>query len=136
MNIFEKVKSLNLPPEQYVIIGSGIMDALGIRQAHDVDLAVLPELHQKMREGGEWVEEERFGRIFLTKDSIESNPELSWDQYPTTTEQAIATATIIEGIPFMNLQELIKFKLALGREKDFKDIELIKNYLLKKPDHL
>lgn len=29
----------------------------------------------------------------------------------------------------MNLYELIKFKTALGREKDLKDIELIKKYL-------
>ena len=29
----------------------------------------------------------------------------------------------------MNLNELIKFKTALGREKDFKDIELIKRYI-------
>ncbi len=136
MNIIEKVKSLNLPLGQYVVIGSGIMDALGIRSAHDVDLAVLPELHQKMRESGEWNEEDRHGRIFLTKDVFECNPDISWDQYPTTTGQAIATATTINGVPFMNLQELIKFKTALGREKDFKDIELIKSYLLKNPVHI
>ncbi|MCC6323412.1 hypothetical protein IT400_01325 [Candidatus Nomurabacteria bacterium] len=129
MNIIEKVKSLNLPLGQYVIIGSGIMDALGIRNAVDVDLAVLPELHKRMRESGEWNEEDRFGRIFLTKDVFECNPDISWDQYPTTTEQAITSATVINGVPFMNLKELIKFKTALGREKDYKDIELIKNYI-------
>lgn len=41
-------------------------------------------------------------------------------------EEIISSATLIDGIPFMNLDELIKFKIALGREKDFEDIELIK----------
>jgi len=41
----------------------------------------------------------------------------------------IKTAFLIDGIPFMNTEELIKFKMAFGREKDFKDIELIKEYI-------
>jgi hypothetical protein len=135
MNIFEKVKSLNLPLGQYVIVSSGVLDALGIRPARDIDIAVLPELHKRLKESGEWKEDERFGKIFLMKDIFECIPSLEWDKYPTTTEQAIASATIIEGVPFMNIEELIKFKTALGREKDLKDLELIKNYQLKKPVH-
>lgn len=131
MNIFEKIKSLNLPLGQYVVVSSGVLDALGIRPARDIDIAVLPELHKKLRKSGEWKEDERFGKIFLMKDIFECIPSLEWDKYPTTTEQAIASATIIEGVPFMNIEELIKFKTALGREKDFKDLELIKNYLSK-----
>ena len=45
MNIIEKAKKLNFPAGEYVIVGSGTLDALGIRQANDLDVAVLPELH-------------------------------------------------------------------------------------------
>lgn len=38
-NIFEKVKELNLPSGKYVVVGSGILDAMGIRPASDVDIA-------------------------------------------------------------------------------------------------
>jgi len=30
MNIIEEIKKLNLPPEQYVVVGSGIMSVLNI----------------------------------------------------------------------------------------------------------
>lgn len=81
-----------------------------------------------MRATGEWQEEKKDGKIFLKRDDVEIIPELSWSDYPTTTEEAIASAMMIEGVPFMNLQELRKFKQALGRPKDFTDITLINEY--------
>jgi len=131
MSIISKIKSLNFPPDQYVVIGSGILDALGIRPSVDIDIAVLPELHKHLEESGEWKEEIMHNKIFLKKDIFEINPGLSWENYSTTTKEAIDSAQIIDEIPFMNLNELIKFKLALGREKDLKDIETIKKYLNK-----
>lgn len=129
MDIIQKIKELNLPKGQYVVIGSGVMDILGIRRANDIDLSVTKELHQKLRKTGEWEEFENYGKIFLKKDVFEINGELNWDKYKTTTEEAIKTAFSIDGIPFMNIEELLKFKMASGREKDFKDIELIKEYI-------
>lgn len=131
MNIIQKIKELNFPKDQYVVVGSGMMNVLGIRESNDIDIAVTKELHQRLRESGEWEEHQRYEliRVFLKKDIYEIIPQLNWEGYDTTTEEAISSATMIEGIPFMNLEELIKFKTALGREKDFKDIELIKEYI-------
>ena len=56
---------------------------------------------------------------------------MGWEKYSIKIEEANKSALFIEDIPFMNLNELIKFKTAMGREKDFKDIELIKEYLNK-----
>ena len=128
MNIIERIKKLGLPPGQYVVVGSGTLDALGIRPANDIDLAVTPELFETLRASRRFREEERYGKIFLEQDGIDIIPQLAWADYPTTTEEAIASALIIEGIPFMNLDELKRFKLALGREKDGPDIALIEEY--------
>jgi hypothetical protein len=128
MNIVERIKKLNLPVGHYVVVGSGVMDALGMRRAHDIDIAVTPELFKTLRTSGAWEEEERHGKIFLKQDGIDIIPELSWPEYPTTTEEAIASALIIDDVPFMNLEELKKFKTALGREKDKAAIALIENY--------
>jgi hypothetical protein len=38
---------------------------------------------------------------------------------------------LINGLPFIKLEELIKFKTELGRSKDFDDIRLIEDYLNK-----
>lgn len=129
-SIIEKIKKLNFPADQYVVVGSGTLDALGIRKAGDIDIAVTPKLHMDLCETDEWEKEERYGKIFLKKEGIEIIPSLDWSEYPTTTEEAIQSALIIDGIPFLNLQELKKFKKALGREKDFADIKLIDEYLL------
>lgn len=133
MNIIDKVKALNLPLGEYVVAGGGILEALGIRETNDIDLAVTPYLHKKLRETGEWEEEEKYGKIFLKQEKIDVIPQLDWEEYNTTTKDAIGTATIIDGIPFMNLDELCKFKTALGRDKDFKDIELIREYQKNNP---
>jgi len=128
MNIIKKIKELNLPFGQYVIVSSGVLDVLGIRTASDIDIAVTKDLFNKMRETGEWEEVIKYNKIFLKREGFDIIPQLNWEKYNTTTEEAISSALIIEDIPFMNLDELINFKTALGREKDFKDIELIKNY--------
>ena len=132
MNIIKKIKELNLPKDQYIVVGSGILDMLGIRKSNDIDIAVTKDLFDKMRKTDEWEEVEKYNKIFLKKEGFDIIPQLDWENYTTTTEEAISSALIIEGIPFMNLNELIKFKTALGREKDFKDIELIKEYSTKK----
>ena len=62
MGIIERVKKLRLPFGQYVVIGSGTLDALGIRRAVDIDIAVLSELHAALRATGEWEEYERYGK--------------------------------------------------------------------------
>jgi hypothetical protein len=129
MSIIEKVKKLGLPLGQYVVVSSGTLDALGIRPANDIDLTVLSELHEALRMSGEWKEENRYGKMFLIQEGIEINPDISWDAYPTSTEEVIRTALVIDGVPFMNLDELRKFKTALGREKDFADIVLMDMYL-------
>lgn len=46
-------------------------------------------------------------------------------------EEIIKSAEVVNGIPINNLDCEIKFKKALGREKDFRDIELIQEYISK-----
>ena len=129
MGILGRVKKLNFPTGEYVVIGGGILEALGIRNTHDVDIIVALKLFEKLRESKIYKEEIRWGKVFLIGDGVEIGAKLDWENYSTTIEEAIKTATIINGVPFLNLQETIKFKQAMGREKDFKDIELIEKYL-------
>lgn len=131
MTLIEKVRSLNFPLGQYVVIGSGVLEALGLRKANDVDISVTTELYGRLRKTNEWEEEERHSKIFLKKGKIEINPKLDWDEFPVTAQEAISSALIVGNIPFMNLKHTRQFKQALGREKDIKDIQLIEEYLAK-----
>lgn len=128
MKIIKKIKELNFPNGEYVVVGSGLLEALGIRTASDIDIAASPALVERLRKTGEWKQEYRWNKLFLAKEGIDIITKLDWEDYPTTTAEAIKTATIIDGAPFLNIKETIKFKKALGREKDFKDIALLEKY--------
>lgn len=128
MNIIEKIKELNFPKEHYVVVGSGTMDVLGIRKAQDIDISASEELFEMLKNSGDWEEYEKYGRPFLKKDVFEINNQLNWDKYNTVLEEANKTALFIDGIPFLSLDELVKFKTASGREKDIQDIKLIKEF--------
>ena len=52
------------------------------------------------------------------------------------TLDVIRNSEIIDGVPFMSLNDLMELKRAMGREKDLKDIELIIEYLKRKTDNL
>jgi len=132
MNVFKKLKELNFPLGEYVLVGSGPLAARGIREASDLDIAVTDKLWRQLFDSGDYKTEERYGRLFLTEknsEDVDIIKQLDWEDYPTTVEEAIKSADIIQGFPFLNISETIKFKTALGREKDFRDIEMLKDYL-------
>lgn len=129
MDIFKKLAELNLPLGEYVLVGSGPLAARGLREANDLDIVVSHKLFSILHDSGKYKEVEKYGLIFLQSGDVEIIPQLDWDAYQTVVEEAIRTADIINGFPFLSIPETIKFKTAMGREKDFKDIELLKNYL-------
>ena len=130
MTIFEEVKKLNLPVDQYAVVGSGVMSAHGIRPHHDVDLIVTKNLFEVLK-NNRWQSVPNRNSI-LKKDNYEVDADYKYGEYQPNHEELIRNAEIIESVPFISLSELIKFKKALGRDKDKKDIELIEQYLIKK----
>ncbi len=130
-SIFERVKSLNLPLGQYIIIG-GVMEAHGIRPARDVDLLVNKELFQQLKNDG-WKRKWFFWRVLRCKLLVKGDTEVfsnyKYKNYRPDTDELIKNADIIEGLPFLPLTELIKFKSELAREKDLRDVELMKIFL-------
>ena len=135
MNIFSKLKELNLPTGEYVVVG-GAMAAHGIRDAHDLDILVTPTLYQKLIGEG-WQQclcDQclKTSRIMLKKDDVVIVPNFILGKYLGDTKYLIESADIINGFPFVKLEELVKFKRELGRPKDLEDIGLIETYLKQK----
>lgn len=131
VNIFKTIKELNLPNGEYVVVGSGIMGALGIREINDVDLCVSSKILQTFKEKDGWRSYKKWNKTFLENKgkNIDMFSQLAWEGYQTTREKAIETAEHINGVPFLNIEETIKFKEALGREKDMEDIKLLEECL-------
>ena len=130
MNIFQKVKELNLPPGQYVVFGSGPLAAHSIRPTRDVDLFVTTALYQQLKNEG-WEEKgwPLTGGKYLSKDDLyEVDDTWHYGDYNPAPEAIIAVADIMDGVPFAPLAEVLKWKKAFGRPKDLKDIILIEQY--------
>jgi len=132
MDIFKEIKNLNFPLGEYLIVGSGPLAARGIRDYKDVDILVTENLYNKLIEQ-DWKTVEIDGvngRFKVLKNGkFEIDKRLWCGSYKPDTDNLIKSAEIINGVPFLPLKELIKFKRALGREKDLQDIKLIRQHL-------
>jgi hypothetical protein len=129
---FDLVKSLNLPIGHYAITSSGPLGIRGIRLINDIDLVVDNELWQTLKKKYGEITEDGISKIIIDNGQIEVLGKGSfWSNYhkedPTIKDQ-IAQADIIDGLPFVNLQQVIYFKKKLGREKDLRDMELVEKY--------
>lgn len=135
IDVFKKLKELNFPKGEYVVVG-GAMTAHNIREAHDLDILVTPNLYKLLRKQGyksclceKCIE---LGRLMLKKGDVDILPGFMFNNYIGDIKKLIKNADIIKGYPFIKLTELIKFKKEMARPKDLEDIRLMKEYLRKK----
>lgn len=123
--IIAKVKTLNLPKNSYVIFGSCPLAIAGLREAKDIDLLVSKEIFEKLKNNG-WQELLKSPNDKpLVHDIFEAHDNWNFSSYSPTLEQLLASAIIIDEIPFASLEEVRRWKVASGRPKDLADIELI-----------
>jgi hypothetical protein len=128
-NLFEKFRELGLPTGKYVIFGSGPMAIRGLKESNDIDAVVLPDVFEKYKNNSEWeltkieswdVDSLRCGDIELLN---------GWGPGLWNVQNIIDKAEIIDGLTFVRLEEVLKWKKMMNREKDKKDVEIIENYL-------
>ena len=129
---FENLKKLNLPTDQFVVVGSGTLSIRGIRDSEDVDVIVTELLwNQMIKEypigmnsfGIQNLELENDIEILDPTQSIFGNSKI------VPRKDIFEKADIFDVIKFINLDHLKMIKKKLGREKDLKDISLIDDYL-------
>lgn len=128
--VLSKLTELSLPTDQYVVVGSGVLDALGIRRANDIDFVTSPRVYASLEAEG-W---NRAGHspslvqddfeVYMQWDSKDGNPNFG---------DLLETKQVIEGYNFVKLDRLLDWKRRVARPKDLKDVELIEQYL--KIDH-
>src|SRR3989344_3879258 len=128
--IISEVKALNLPENSYVVFGSCPLTMAGIREAKDIDLLVSKEVYALLKERG-WKENYKGPNdIPLSHDVFEAHDNWDFSKYSPTLEHLLASADIIENIPFASLEEVLKWKRASGLPKHLADAELIEKFML------
>jgi len=129
----EQLKKLNLPKGKFAIFGSGSLGIRNIRDTHDLDLIVDEDLFDEYKNMSGW-EFKSFDRDDRHVEMIENSGiefYKTWGPGDWDTHQLINSAEIIDNLPFVRLEEVKKWKEMSGREKDFKDVQLINEYLQK-----
>jgi hypothetical protein len=119
--LLEEFKKLSLPDGQYAIFGSGPLAIRGIRKAQDLDVVVRAGLCRRILRNHP---KARVGCIKIGNIEIIHTGRYS--------KKVIEKAEMIKGFRFTRLKDLKIEKKKMGREKDFKDIELIDDYLKKR----
>ncbi|MFA5854582.1 MAG: hypothetical protein WC866_05920 [Patescibacteria group bacterium] len=135
LDVFEELKKLDLPSGEYIVLGSGILGALGIRDINDVDLLVSPQLFEKLLTDG-WmyaeVEIEGRTRKKAYRDHYEAYQDFWYGTERPDAKQLISDAVTVRGFSFLSLEKLMEIKTVMGREKDLQDVLLIQKYLMQR----
>ncbi len=136
MNHLEKVKDLDLPYDQFVLVGGSILDIHGIRKSNDIDVIVSPQAFRTLKDRGWQVDEsfkQKWNRERLVHDVFEVCHDLYYERidYYLPFEILRDIAKQIDGIYTQPLGLLLLAKLDIRREKDMVDVKLIEEFLLK-----
>ena len=118
--ITEKLKALRYDPKEYWVVAGAAMVLHGIKEeSSDLDLGCTTELADRLEESGSLFQVTPDGnRWFRMSGGIEVFENWLYDGIVD-----------IEGIPVISLRGLLTMKERLGREKDKKDVELIRGFL-------
>lgn len=126
MAIVDRVKALGLPLDQIVVIGSGVMDALGLRTSHDIDLAVSGALYLQLRQSGLYTESRKHDEYVLERDDVEIWQDWGADlPYQALCESGV----VIDRVRFCHPSIVLRQKQARLQRKDLADIILLQSYL-------
>jgi len=129
-----KLATLGLNARNSVVIGSGILDALGMRKSGDIDVVVDEATYARLRDGGHFQEEQRYGRSVLVDDTFEINTHWGVLGKDQTLSDLARQSVTIDDVRYITLDFLLAVKKSWlldddVRQKDIDDVRLIEEYL-------
>lgn len=128
-SVLGELHELELPKGSYMVMGSGILDALGIRKAHDVDLVLSTDLYTELVADG-WTEgTSSDGKPRLEHGMIEAYDRWTDEASVKTLDELLIDAEWVNGVPYNSLAKLSLYKARRGQDKDLADLALIQQYL-------
>jgi len=134
LEIKTKLDELGLSLDNAVIIGSGILSALNLRESKDIDVVVTEEKYKRLVDNSRLKKEQNHGREILSDDLFEIGT--SWTVVGNTWkfDNLLNHSIIIDGVRYNTIEFLLDAKRRWiadgeGREKDTNDVKLIEQYL-------
>jgi hypothetical protein len=128
------IKTLDLPAEDFVVVGGAALTIRGIRSTDDIDLVVGVGLFEQLRRSGWTFKTRPNGQPGLRNGCVEAYLDVNTPEFGKSTEWLIEHSEIVEGIRFVDLDTLIRWKRGYGRDKDIRDVSLLERYQVGKDE--
>jgi hypothetical protein len=128
--VMGELEKLALPENSFMVMGSGILDALGIRKSHDIDLVVSDEVYETLLADGWNKKVSSDGHEGIESGLMEAyNDWTDSDAKVKKIDELLLDAEWVNGVPFNSLAKLSLYKARRGQQKDFADLVLIQEYI-------
>ena len=125
--LFDFVAKLKLPPDDYAIFGSGPIIVRGIIPfSNDLDIICRGDAWKTVLASGhtEFLEEFDTTVVSMANGAVTFGS--AWGIGNFDIDELIDTAEILGGLPFVQLQYVIEYKMIRSQSKDLKHIEAIR----------
>ena len=127
-----QLREANLDPDHFVLTGSAVLAVRGIRDVHDLDLILTPELWRSLTlpkeanyMGGE-SQCIRITRSIQAFDFIDVPGRES--RFVASAQEVIREAERIDGLRYQNIGSFLRMKEGMGRRKDRLDLHLLRSF--------
>ncbi len=135
-NFKEELAKVELNSGNTIVIGSGILDALKLRESGDIDLVVTEERYKELSNNPRFKKERKRGKEYIIDGLLEINT--SWTVIGKTWkfDDLLNQSVVIGGVRYNTVQFLLGVKRCWvtdgeARQKDIDDVKLMENYLKK-----
>jgi hypothetical protein len=133
-NLKSKLAALGLDTDNAVVIGSGIMSALDIRESGDIDVVTTKAEYGRLASTNQFKITKNHGREILTDDLYEIGTSWGVIGKDRDYDNLYESSTIIDGVRYITLDFLLRVKKSWCedddvRQKDIDDVSLIEKHL-------
>lgn len=134
MEIKKRLNEFLLTPDNSIVIGSGILNVLGLRQSKDIDLIVTKEKFRELSVSGQFLEKLNHGRKILVKGLFKIGTSWRVIEKRWLFSDLLLQSEVIKGVRYNSIKFLFKVKSnwcqkGEARQKDLRDLKLMKSYL-------
>ncbi len=131
--LFDLLRSVELPSGDYAVFGSGPLIVRGIIEAtNDLDIITRGAAWERVQQLGEPTTfEDGNDRVDLFEGRITFGT--TWKYGTFDLDQLIDTAEVIDGIPFVRMEHVIAYKHAANRPKDREHLDSLRSRRPREP---
>ncbi len=126
--LFDQLRQLNLPLQGYAVFGSGPLAIRGIIPlANDVDVICREEVWNIVSQAGtvQYLPEYDVSVVVMADGALTFGTK--WGIGNFDVDELIATAQIIDGLPFVRLEHVICYKKIRSSEKDLRHLAALES---------